>query len=113
MTPEKPATGILKTCDFGLAKFYKVECDCGCTECSHLIEIEADEYDVTLNIYHDVHSKWWEKNRWKQLWQLLTRGYIETQTTTVLSEQTVLNYADTLICAMDDVKEFRDNGKHD
>jgi hypothetical protein len=114
MVPEKPATGILKQGDFGAAKFYYVQCDCSDPACSHTIEVEADEMvsEVQVHIYSTVHTKWWEKNRWKQIWQLLTKGYAEMQTTTVLSEQAALNYADTLVSAMDDVKEFRQNAKN-
>lgn len=112
MVPEKPATGILKHGDFGDAMFYYVQCDCGSEECAHNIEVEADDMHVQVHIYNTVHTKWWEKNRWKQIWQILTKGYAEMQTTIVLNEQTVLNYADTLVSAMDDVKEFRANAKN-
>ena len=112
MVPEKPATGILKQGDFGPAKFYYVQCDCGSEECAHNIEVEADDMHVQVHIYSIVHTKWWEKNRWKQIWQILTKGYADMQTTIVLNEQTVLNYADTLVSAMDDVKEFRANAKN-
>ena len=112
MVPEKPATGILKQGDFGLAKFYYVQCDCSDPDCAHTLEVEADDMHVQVQIYNTVHTKWWEKNRWKQIWQLLTKGYADMQTTLVLNEQTALNYADTLVSAMDDVKEFRDNAKN-
>lgn len=112
MVPEKPAAGILKQGDFGPAKFYYVQCDCSDPDCSHTLEVEADDMHVQVHIYSTVHTKWWEKNRWKQIWQLLTKGYAEMQTTTVLSEQAALNYADTLVSAMDDVKEFRANAKN-
>lgn len=107
MTPEKPAEGIMKLGDFGPAKFYKVDCSCGSDECAHQIEVEADDMNVTVSIYHDVTSKFWEKNRWKQIWQLLIKGYIDTQTTTVMNEQTALNYAEALKSAIRDVKDFR------
>ena len=112
MIPEKPAMGILKHGDFGDAMFYYVQCDCGSEECAHNIEVEADDMHVQIHIYNTVHTKWWEKNRWKQIWQILTKGYAEMQTTIVLNEQTVLNYADTLVSAMDNVKEFRANAKN-
>ena len=112
MVPEKPAMGILKHGDFGDAMFYYVQCDCGSEECAHNIEVEADDMHVQVHIYNTVHTKWWEKNRWKQIWQILTKGYAEMQTTIVLNEQTVLNYADTLVSAMDNVKEFRTNAKN-
>lgn len=111
MTPEKPATGILKTNDWGDSKWYHIRCDCGNEDCSHEVHIESADCDVTIHIYATNHTKWWEKNRWKQIWQILTKGYAEMQTTLVMSEQTSLNYAEALVCAMDDVKEFRANRK--
>ena len=111
MKPETPATGILKTGDFGEAMFYHIHCDCGSDECAHELEVEADDMHVQVHIYHTQHTKWWEKNRWKQIWQILTKGYADMQTTIVLDEQTALNYSATLKSAMEDVKKFRENRK--
>lgn len=111
MKAEKPATGILKHGDFGPAKFYYVQCDCGSEDCAHTVEVEADDIHVQVHLYHTQHTKWWEKNRWKQIWQILTRGYAEMQTTIVLNEQTALNYSEVLKSAMKDVKMFRDQRK--
>ena len=111
MIPERAATGVLKTNDWGDSKWYHVQCDCGSEDCSHEVHIESDDCDVCVHIYSNHHTKWWEKNRWKQIWQILTKGYAEMQTTIVMSEQTTLNYADNLVAAMDDVKEFRSNRK--
>jgi hypothetical protein len=107
MIPERPAKGILKNGDFGDAMFYHVRCDCGNEDCAHEIEVEADDCHIQVHIYHVQHTKWWSKGRWKQIWQILTKGYAEMQTTIILDEQTALNYADTLVCAIEDVKEFR------
>lgn len=111
MKPETPATGILKTGDFGGARVDVLVFDRGSDECAHEIEIEADDTCVQVHIYHTLRSKWWEKNRWKQLWQLITTGYIDAQSTIVMDEQTALNYSATLKSAMEDVKQFRDNRK--
>lgn len=109
--PEKPATGILKLSDFGPAKFYYVQCDCGNEDCAHTVEIEADDIHVQVHLYSSQHTKWWERNRWKQIWQILTKGYAEMQTTIVLNEQTALNYSEVLKSAMKDVKTFRSQSK--
>ena len=108
MKPETPATGILKQGDFGLAKFYYVQCDCGNDDCAHAVEVEADDMHVQVHLHSNHHTKWWSKNRWKQIWQILTRGYAEMQTTLVLDEQSALNYSNVLRSAMIDVKNFRD-----
>jgi hypothetical protein len=108
MKAEKPAEGILKTNEWGDSKWYHVRCDCGSNDCSHELNVEADDIHVQVHIYSNHHTKWWEKKRWKQIWQILTQGYAEMQTTIVLNEQTALNYAETLKSAMKDVKDFRD-----
>ena len=107
MKAQTPATGILKQGDFGHAMFYYVQCDCGDEDCAHTVEIEADDTDVTVQLYHTQHTKWWEKNRWKQIWQILTKGYAEMQTTIVMNEQTAANYAAALNSAAKDTKAFK------
>ena len=111
MKPETPAMGILKTGDFGDAMFYHIRCDCGNEDCAHDLEVEADDMHIQVHIYHTQHTKWWEKNRWKQIWQILTKGYADMQTTIVLDEQTALNYSATLKAAIQDVKHLRENRK--
>jgi hypothetical protein len=107
MKAEKAAEGILKQGDFGDAMFYYVACDCDNDDCAHTIEVEVDDMHVQVHLYSNHHTKWWEKKRWKQIWQILTKGYAEMQTTIVLTEQAALNYAETLKTAMKDVKKFR------
>jgi hypothetical protein len=107
MEAQKPAEGILKTGDFGDAIFYHIRCDCGNEDDSHEIEVEADDMHIQVHVYVKVHTKWWEKKRWKQLWQLLTKGYAEMQSTIILKEQVALNYAETLKSAINDVTEFK------
>ena len=111
MKVEKPATGILKQSGFGTAMFYYVQCECSNPDCAHTIEVEADEIEVCVHLHYNQHTKWLEKNRWKQIWQILTRGYAEMQTTIVLNEQTALNYSEVLKSAIKDVKTFREQRK--
>lgn len=107
MEAQKPAEGILTSGEYGDAKFYHIQCDCGGDECSHDVQVEVDDFGVQVHIYVKVHTKWWKNARWKQIWEIFTKGYAETQTTIVLNEQTALNYAETLRNAMNDVKEFK------
>lgn len=104
---EKPATGILKTHEWGDSKWYHVRCACGDDGCSHELQVEADEIEVSIHIYTKSHTRWWERKRWSQIWQILTRGYAEMQATIVLDEQTAFNYAEALKSAILDVKYFR------
>lgn len=107
MQAEKPAEGIMKTNEWGDSKWYHIRCDCGSDDCSHGVNVEADDCDIQVHIYAKNHTKWWEKNRWKQIWQILTKGYAEMETTIVLSEQTALNYAAALNSSIADVKKFK------
>jgi hypothetical protein len=109
MKTEKPAEGILKTSEWGNSKWYHIRCECGSDDCSHELNVEADDCDVQVHIYVKNHTKWWEKNRWKQIWQILTRGYADMQTTIVLNEQTAHNYAEALKSAIKDVKQFKED----
>lgn len=107
MKNETPAQGIMKTSEWGDSKWYHIRCSCGNDDCSHELNVEADDVDISVHIYVNNHTKWWEKNRWQQIWQILTKGYAEMQTTVVLDEQTAVNYAAALTNAVDDVKVYR------
>lgn len=107
MEAQKPAEGVMQLNEWGTAKMYRIACDCGDTGCDHTLDVEADDFGVNVNIYVTAHSKWWEKSRWKMLWQLLTKGTVELQTTVILKEQVALTYAETLKVAVADVKVAR------
>ena len=111
MKSETPAEGIMKTSEWGDSKWYHIRCECGSDDCSHDVNVEADEVDVSVHIYANNHTRWWKMNRWQQIWQILTKGYAEMQTTIVLNEQTALNYANALTSAVNDVKVFREQSK--
>ena len=107
MRAEKPAEGILKKTEFGSFKSYYVHCECGSAECAHHVWIEASDMDVTVSFGLTLRSKWYSMNRWKQIWTILTKGYLDIESTLVLNEQSALNYAETLKLAMKDVKQLR------
>lgn len=108
MKAQKPAEGILKTSEWGDSKWYHIRCDCGSDECSHEVNVEADDYGIQVHVYVKNHTRWWQTNRWKQIWQILTKGYAEMETTIILNEQTALNYAETLKAAISDIKKFKE-----
>ena len=107
MKAEAPALGILKMNEWGHSKMYKIDCSCHNDSCSHVIDIEADSMDVTVTIYATPKTKWWSMNRWKQIWTLLTKGYLEYETCICLDKQVALNYAETLKSAVADVEAFQ------
>ena len=108
MKAQKPAEGILLNKDFGDAKSYTVVCECGCGDHEHKIWVEAeDDWQVTVNTYTAQKTNWWSKTRWRHIWQLLTKGYVEYEACIIMNEQQALNYAETLKQAIQDVKNFK------
>ena len=104
---ETPAQGILKHNSWGDSVMYQVTCECLDTDHMHTVDVEADEHDVTVTIYTKVTTPFWSKNRWRQIWQILTQGYAEYESSIILKEQVALNYANVLTSAVEDVKVFR------
>lgn len=111
MKPQKPAQGIMKTGDWGDSVSYQIICDCHDPDHNHNLWIEAENVGISVTIYATVKSPWWSMNRFKQIWTLLTKGYLEQETVLAMSEQTALNYAETLKSAINDVKELRSKSK--
>jgi hypothetical protein len=132
---ELPAQGIMKTHDWGNSKMYKVSCSCGNPNDDIEFEVEADDIGVTVTSYttqktdfwkehvekrYDIDSIWLQEFDWfwKDLWNgLVTRlrltksvwwdGYVKYQSTTIMTEQQALNYAETLKSAITDVKKLK------
>jgi hypothetical protein len=134
-----PAQGILLVKDWGKSKMYQAVCDCTSDECTHTLDIEADEFGVTVNIYTSQYTDFWHKsvepkydidNIWLQefnwfwtgFWNGLVnrlrltrdvwfKGHVKYQSTLILNEQMALNYSETLKTAIKDVKEFKNSRK--
>lgn len=106
MKSQIPAKGILKTNDWGNSQMYKAVCECGDDNCSHIIDIEADQ-EVNVIIYTRTRTNFWSKTRWFHIWKLLTKGHTDFETAIVLDKQSALNYADTIKLAIKDVENFR------
>jgi hypothetical protein len=102
-----PAEGILLHKSWGDMKMYTVACDCGCDDGRQMMSVEADDTGIAVYIYTTQKTNWWNMNRWQHIWTLLTKGYIATQSTTLLTQQQALNYAEVLKTAIKDVAEFR------
>lgn len=107
MQVQIPAEGIMKTNDWGDSKVYRVTCNCGASDHDHHVWVEADEQEVSVTVYTTVKSNWWSKTRWHGIWSLLSKGYIDTESTIVMKKQEAFNYAHTLLSAIDDVESFR------
>jgi|Laugresbdmm110sd_1035091.scaffolds.fasta_scaffold188622_2 hypothetical protein len=111
MNHQIPAEGILKHNDWGDSKVYRVTCECGSSECDHNVWVEADDTGVNVTIYTTSRTNFWSQTRWYHIWTLLTKGYIDTQSTVCLKRQGALNYAETLKSAIIDVEDFRTERK--
>jgi hypothetical protein len=107
MKPQIPAQGILIHRDYGDAKHYSISCECHSDDHSQNVWIESDDTGVTVTIYTQQKTLWWSLNRWQVIWKLITKGYIETEVSTIMNEQQALNYSEALRSATKDVKEFR------
>ena len=111
MKAQIPAEGIMKTNDWGDSRVYRVTCDCGASDHDHHMWVEADESEVSVTIYTTVKSNWWSKTRWHAIWTLLTKGYVDTESTVIMRKQQAFNYAHTLLSAIEDVETFRNQRK--
>jgi hypothetical protein len=104
---QTPAEGILLIKDWGASRMYKAVCDCGDNDCTHTIDIEADDFGVHVTVYTRTRTNFWSMSRWSHVWRLLTKGHTNFETSIVLSEQAALNYAETLKNAVSDVQNFK------
>lgn len=109
MKAQTPAEGILKQNDWGDSKVYRVVCECGNSTCDHNVWVEADEHDITVTTYVTLRTNFWSKTRWKNIWTLLTKGYVDYEGCILMKKQQALNYAETLQSAITDVEKFREN----
>lgn len=115
MNYQEPAEGIVLEQSFDTAKFYTVYCDCGDEKHRIKLVVEAEDL-VTVSHYINITSCWWNDQPTRfdfinkiihivvTTWHLWTKGYIECESHVLLSEQTALNFSETLRKAIQDVK---------
>jgi len=109
MKAQIPAEGIYQHKDWGDSVMYGVTCECTDPAHQHNVWIEADETGVTVTTYTQQKTKWWELNRFKIIWCLLIKGYVEYEANIIMTEQQALNYSETLKKAIANVKKFKDS----
>lgn len=109
MKHQNPAKGIYLVNNWGSSVIYKSVCECGNDSCSHTIDVEADDTNVSITVYSKVKTNWWSKSRFAVIWDLLSKGYSEYESQIVLSQQSALNYAETIKQAISDVEKFRND----
>ena len=134
MKAQAPAEGIMKTGDYGNSKWYQIVCGCGQPDHTLTVEVEAEETGVSVNTYATVKTNYWKETIekrydindpwlqefdwfWKDLvngfvtrlkltWKIWIEGYVHAETTTLMTKQQALNYAETLKSAVKDVEQF-------
>ena len=97
----------MQTNDWGDSKVYRIACGCGDENHNHNMWVEADDCDIQVTIYTTSKTNFWSKTRWYHIWTLLTKGYIDTESSVHLNKQQALNYSATLKNAIDDLETFR------
>ena len=107
VTPQTPAKGVLVVNERGTSKMYKAVCECGNDDCTHTIDIEAEDTGTIVTIYTTTRTNFWSKSRWKHIWNLLFKGYTDMETCIIMDRQVALNYANVLQSAVKDVEELR------
>jgi hypothetical protein len=107
MKAQVPAQGVLQVNNWGYSKMYKAVCQCGNDDCTHTIDIEAEDTGISVTIYTTTRTDFWSKSRWQHIWKLLTKGYVDYETSIIMDKQTALNYARVLAVAVEDVDNIR------
>jgi hypothetical protein len=107
MNAQQPAKGVLQVNDWGTSKMYKAVCECGDNDCTHTIDVEAEDTGVIVTIYTMTRTNFWSKSRWSHIWKLLTKGHADFETCIIMSRQVALNYANVLQSAVKDVEDLR------
>jgi hypothetical protein len=105
-----PAEGILLHRDYGDIKTYKVVCSCGSDDCSHDVWVEADGTGVTVTTYTTQKTPLTFSgliNRLRLTKDILLHGFVKYEADIVMTRQQAINYASTLINAVEDVEQFR------
>jgi hypothetical protein len=140
MKAQTPAEGIYKNAEFCDSVFYTVPCSCGSPDDEIEFSVEVDEFDIiSVNTYFTPKNAHWKKlvdehskfdsiflwnleysirsfinglyQRLLVTYQVWTQGYIKTYSTTILSEQQALNYANVLKSAIADKQKFAQKRK--
>lgn len=116
---QEPAVGITKTYDWGTSVIYDIRCECGSTDDTITLEVEADDSHVSVTHYVTVKTNWFVQDDWayplRALWKRIVftyamwvHGYVKYEASTLLSQQAAYNYGHTLLRAVEDVQRLRD-----
>lgn len=97
MEYQPPARNIMQISQYKDAEAYRIACDCHhpSHDASMWLEVDYDrEFDhITLTFYVDTVIPWYQRgfNRFRAMWALLTKGYMPTEHTLILDQQSAQN----------------------
>lgn len=118
MDPQKPAEGISIVSKFANSTMFRVECKCMLPEHSVVLEIENEDSGPALTFYAETSTSYWRQYHPKWLgecydflpllynrirntisicFDAIFKGYVKTETTLIMSKQSALNMATTII----------------
>lgn len=111
MKRQEPALGILQDSNWEDFKTYRVSCECTDSDHDHRITVEYDRECDLVNVTIDatVTTPFWSMDRWKQIWQIFTQGYVSCQSAIIMNRQQALNYAKALEDSVNKMSELRKN----
>ena len=136
MEAQSPAKGVSLQSEYDDGKFYQVHCECGSPE--HTMDIMAEltqddfaiEFHITAKVVSDRSYQVYTviiddgpvvsffkgiantvivKSR--MIWQILTKGYVETYSSIIMDEQHAKNFAAIIEKAAHDLNESKSNRK--
>ena len=95
-----PAEGIMFQKQWDNGKSYTIACDCGSNDhnVNMWINVEGDKefQKVITTFYVQTTTPWYSMNRWRQIWEILTTGYLKQESSLILSKQSAINLASTI-----------------
>jgi hypothetical protein len=115
---QTPAEGISLEKEWGSSKMYRISCDCGDKSHDITLDIEVDKFGINIKHYVNVETSWWDEptkfywlnsiiHRCKITWEVWTKGKINLEATTILTEQSALNYSETIKKAIEDYNDLK------
>lgn len=138
MNTQEPAEGIMKTGDYNTCKSYEVNCSCGNADDTLSFFVEVDEGTISVSTYTTQKTDWWtdyyNKNavyqfknpvvcyfnyvirgflnslshRLKLTYNIWVDGYVTYEQCTIMSKQQALNYANTLLTAINSLNSTKE-----
>lgn len=135
LKPQLPAQGIMQTHDSPMFKMYRVECNCGTADDAIEFTVDGSYGEIVVQTYTTQKTAWWEdpfkKNESFQIeneflyqlnyyvrgflnaiahrlritWDVWVHGHVKYSQSTIMTPQQAVNYAHTLIEAVEDVQK--------